>query len=54
MSVSKNPQDCPLDRNYFCSDQCKWYDYENDDCRMLGMMWKIVEALNYDKREFKF
>ena len=47
-------QMCPLDRDYDCDESCKWYDFENDDCRQLGMMWKIVEGLNYGKREFKF
>ena len=45
---------CPLGHYArYCDGECKWYDFENNDCRHLGMMWKIVEALNYDKREFK-
>ena len=32
-----------------CTKSCKGWDYENNDCRMLGMLWKITEAINYGK-----
>ena len=30
-----------------CSDSCKGWDYEHNDCRLLGMLWKIQEELAY-------
>ena len=30
-----------------CSDSCKGWDYEHNDCRLIGMLWKITEAINY-------
>ena len=35
-----------------CSPNCQGWDYEHNDCRLLGMLWKITEALNYKKDEF--
>ena len=52
LADDKQSKYCPLNRGT-CDSNCAWFDHENQDCRQLGMMWKIVEALNYDKREFK-
>jgi len=39
-------QECPLNRNYICNERCKWYDFEHNDCRMIGGFWKIREGIN--------
>ena len=48
LADDKQSKYCPLNRGT-CDSNCAWFDHENQDCRQLGMMWKIVEALNYDK-----
>ena len=53
LSESGNYKSCPLQKDRNCDSYCAWFDHEHQDCRQLGMMWKIVEALNYGKREFK-
>ena len=48
---------CPLKDGGICDSYCAWFDHEEQDCRMIGGFWKIVEAIRdgYDpKREFKF
>ena len=36
---------CPLDRNYMCNNTCAWFDNEEQDCRMIGGFWKVIEAI---------
>ena len=46
-----------------CDSSCAWFDHENQDCRLLGMMWKIrddlhditdeLEGINFNLREGK-
>ena len=47
LSDDKSPKYCPLqgDRVIQCDSFCAWFDHENQDCRQLGMMWKIREDL---------
>ena len=26
---------CPLNRNYLCDNDCKWFDEDDDDCNLL-------------------
>ena len=35
---------CPFN-NGGCDSYCAWFDHEHQDCRQLGMIWKIREDL---------
>ena len=37
---------CPLQTLIQCDSHCAWFDHENQDCRQLGMMWKIRDDLH--------
>ena len=37
---------CPIQRDYQCDSFCAWFDHEHQDCRLLGMMWKIRDDLH--------
>ena len=43
--MSENKQ-CPLDRNYYCDDRCKWHFEETDSCGLIWNFAKIGELLN--------
>lgn len=45
LSEKNNKVYCPLDRAYYCHNGCAWFDHEHQDCKHLGMMWKIVETI---------
>ena len=32
--MSENKQ-CPLNRNYYCDDRCKWFNEDEGDCALL-------------------
>ena len=45
LSSKFNKKHCPLNRDYPCDSHCAWFDHENQDCRQIGMIWKIREDL---------
>ena len=45
LSEKNDKMMCPLNREYSCNSRCAWFDHEHQDCRQLGMMWKIREDL---------
>ena len=46
LSDDKNWKVCPINTKFSkCDSYCAWFDHENQDCRQLGMMWKIKEDL---------
>ena len=45
LSKVNNMLRCPLNVDVSCTSRCAWFDHENQDCRQLGMMWKIREDL---------
>ena len=42
---------CPLQARIKCDSYCAWFDHEHQDCRQLGMMWKIREDLQDISKE---
>ena len=39
-------KNCPLQQKTIqCDSYCAWFDHEHQDCRQLGMIWKIREDL---------
>ena len=63
LSDGKNLKFCPLQHGIDCNSYCAWFDHENQDCRLLGMMWKIrddlhdiadeIKGVNFNLREVK-
>ena len=46
LSDKKSPKYCPLQTGVIqCDSFCAWFDHENQDCRQIGMIWKIREDL---------
>ena len=46
LSEKGNNKYCPLQVSMICNSHCAWFDHENQDCRQLGMMWKIRDDLH--------
>ena len=46
----KYPKSCMF-QDKICTRSCRGWDYEHNDCRMIGMLWKITEALNWLKED---
>ena len=44
LSEDGNNKHCPINERT-CDSWCAWFDHEHQDCRQLGMMWKIREDL---------
>ena len=45
--MSENKQ-CPLNRDYYCDDRCKWYYPEKEACGFIWNYAKIGEVLKDD------
>jgi hypothetical protein len=45
-SEEKYPKNCMF-QDKLCTNSCKGWDYEHNDCRLLGILWKITESINY-------
>ena len=41
VKMSENKQ-CPLNRDYYCDDRCKWFDVVIKDCKFIN----IINAMN--------
>ena len=37
---------CPFNRDFSCDSRCALFDNVNEDCKLIGMGWKIRESLN--------
>ena len=33
--ISNENKQCPLNRNYYCDDRCKWFNEDEGDCALL-------------------
>ena len=48
----KYPKNCMF-QDKLCNKSCRGWDYEHNDCRLLGMLWRITEAINYKLEAIK-
>ena len=37
----KENKQCPLNRDYYCDDRCKWFDEDDNDCALLLNIYDI-------------
>ena len=43
---------CPLNRNYYCDDRCKWFDEDAEDCRLIFYLGDISRMIKDNDKRF--
>ena len=53
--IKMKDKECPLNRNYYCDDRCKWFDDESDiNCSLLiGLSNINIQLYNLKKTIFE-